>query len=102
MPQRIIKKIREANTPPDTTEEKLNLILKYTKSTNRWMRIKGIISFIFLFVFLILPLIGGWFLFDYFKKNVDFTNKINNAKSQLIEFQNLGDEIKGMLRQSGE
>ena len=54
-----------------STEEKLDLILKYQKSTRRWTMVRAIISFLFFIAFVVLPIISLFYLSDFIKQNVD-------------------------------
>ena len=80
------------------SEEKLDRILKYTRRAYHWEVLRGIISFLFFLIFFVLPLIGGFYFFNYFKENVDWS-KWNDMKKQFQEFQgfdfqNFGAQIK--------
>ena len=80
-----------------STDEKLDLILKYTKSARRWRMVSAFISFIFLLVFIILPLIGIFIGYQYLKENVDVAEiqqKIEEVKSRAGEIGELSDMLK--------
>ncbi|PIZ72822.1 hypothetical protein COY07_02875 [Candidatus Peregrinibacteria bacterium CG_4_10_14_0_2_um_filter_43_11] len=82
--------------PELTSEEKLDQILKYQKRTYRWAVFRGVVSLLFFLIFIILPIIGGLYLADYLKNDMDWS-KINEMKAQFENFQNfdLGELMKG-------
>lgn len=78
-------------------EEKIDKVLKYQKFVRGIAIFRGIISFIFFLVFIVLPIIGGFYLFQYLREHVDF-DKIG---SQYIEFRETLDELKEKSGQVG-
>lgn len=66
-------------------EIKVDKILKYEKSMHGYMVLKGIISFIMFFVFILLPIIGGWYFFSLFADKIDITQ----IKEQYSNYQKL-------------
>ncbi|MFH1012287.1 MAG: hypothetical protein V1760_00925 [Candidatus Peregrinibacteria bacterium] len=78
--------------PVLSTEEKLDLILKYTKGARRWAVLRGVISLLVFIIFVVLPLIGGIYLYQYVK-NIDL-DKLQNIQAQFEEFKNLGEALK--------
>ena len=78
-------------------EEKIDQVLKYQKSAHGWIILRGIIGLIFFLIFIVLPILGGFYLFQYFKTNVDF-EKISN---QYTEFRETIDELKEKSGQIG-
>jgi len=70
-------------------EEKVDKILKYTKAARRWSIVRGIISIIFLLVFIVGPVIGGVYLFRWINTQIDF----EEVGNQYTEFQ---DTLKGL------
>ncbi|MBI5411569.1 hypothetical protein HZA43_00145 [Candidatus Peregrinibacteria bacterium] len=76
-----------------TNDQKIDMILKYARSERRWAIFRGVISFIFFLVFIVMPVIGGFFLMDYAQKNVNWTEwekSIDQMKKQFKDLQNLG------------
>lgn len=71
-------------------EEKLDLVLKYQKSVRRIAIFRGIISFIFFVVFIILPIIGSVYFVKYINQKVDFTK----ISSQYKDFYQTIDSVK--------
>jgi len=66
-----------------TTDDKLDLIIKYHKTAARWAMVRTIISVLFVFIFVVLPIIGTFYLIDILKNSVDFTalgQTISNVK----------------------
>jgi hypothetical protein len=71
-------------------DAKLDRIIKYQKTVRGIAIFRGIISFIFFLVFIVLPIVGGFYLFQYIRANIDF-DKIG---SQYTEFRETIDELK--------
>lgn len=57
---------------PLTLDEKLDLILKYQKSAKNWAIVRAVVSISVFVVFVVLPIVGGVYLFKYVQSNVDF------------------------------
>src|SRR3989338_2344882 len=79
-----------------SNDQKLDLILKYTRRTHRWAIFRGVISMMFFLIFIVLPVIGGFYLADYAQKNVNWEELQKNfeqMKSQFKEIQNLGLQL---------
>ena len=64
--------------------EKIDKILVYQKRATRIAIFRGVISFIFFLIFIVLPIIGGFYLFQYLKENVDF-KKISDQYQEIYE-----------------
>lgn len=54
-------------------DEKLDQILKYVKKAHHAAVFRAVMSFIFFLVFIVLPIVGGIYLADWIKENIDFT-----------------------------
>ncbi len=76
-----------------TLEEKIDQILKYQKSAQRWAMMRGITSFLFFLIFVILPAIASFYLVGYLQKNVDWS-KFGDMKAQFEQLQNMSSEFK--------
>ena len=82
-----------------TLEEKLDLILKYQKSARRWAIFRGLISFIFFLVFIVLPIIGTIYLVDYIKSSAEpgkynqYIEQIKAGKDQLNKLPELLNKL---------
>lgn len=95
-PQKTITKTT-MDTPLEKIEEKLDLILKYQKHTRYMAILRGFVSFIFFFVFIIAPIIGGFYLVRIFNDNIDLDKVSSQYKEfyQTIEsFRKSGDSLK--------
>ena len=79
-----------------TSEEKLDLILKYTKRAHHWNVFKGVISFLFFLIFVVLPLVGGFYFFNYLKDNVDWS-KWKDVQGQFESFKNFDFKNLGAM-----
>ena len=83
----------------DSIEEKIDQILKYQKHVRRLAIFRGIISFLFFFIFIIAPIIGGFYLVKYVSAKVDLT-KISSQYQEFYQtiesIKKSGDLIKGM------
>ena len=78
-------------------EEKVDKILKYQKRASRYAIFRGIISFIFFLVFIVLPIIGGFYLFGYLKEKVDF-NKISTQYKEFYDTVSVLNQAKGQIK----
>ncbi|MBN1258387.1 hypothetical protein JXA05_01380 [Candidatus Peregrinibacteria bacterium] len=82
-----------------TTNEKIDLILKYQKSARRWAVFHGIISFIFFLVFIVLPVVGTFYLFDYIKSSAEsgkydqYIEQIRTGQDQLKQLPELLNKL---------
>ena len=77
-------------------EEKIDKILKYQKRAARAAIFRGVISFIFFLVFIVLPIIGGFYLAEYIKKNVDL-DKITSQYKELTETVGTLNQVKDQI-----
>ena len=68
----------------------MDQVLKYQKSAHGWIILRGIIGLIFFLIFIVLPILGGFYLFQYFKTNVD----LEKISSQYTEFRETIEELK--------
>lgn len=78
-------------------EEKMDQILKYQKTVRRLAIFRGIISFIFFIVFIVLPIVGSFYLFQFLKSS-DVLDKVSG---QYKEFYETLDELKETSDQVG-
>lgn len=65
-------------------EEKIDKLLKYQKTVRALAIVRGIISFIFFLVFIVLPIIGSFYLFRFMQERVDF-QKVSNQYKEFYE-----------------
>lgn len=72
-------------------EMKIDKMLKYQGQVRHLAIVRGVISFIFFLVFIVLPIVGSFYLFRYFRDSVD----LNQISSQYQEFYNTLDSLKG-------
>ena len=72
--------------PDLTAEQKIDYIYHYAKYAYHWSIFRGIISFLLFLIFVVLPVIGGVYLYRY-AKNFDFS-AFQNIQSQFQEFKN--------------
>ena len=78
-----------------TLEEKVDKILAYQKSMKNWQIVRTIMSLVIFIIFVVIPIMGAFWVADYIKNTVDFNqvgetmeglkglSDINNIKSQL-------------------
>ena len=88
-------------------DEKLDKIIKYQKRVAHMAVFRGVISFIFFLVFIVVPAIGGYYLVKYVKDSgaysrittqyQDFTGLVGNLKDTS---EKVGD-VKDMLSLDG-
>jgi len=89
-------------------EVKIDKILKYQKRASRYAIFRGIISFIFFLVFIVLPIIGGFYIAEYIKHRVDLDKisaqykeltetigTLNQAKDQIDKAKNILNPVNG-------
>lgn len=74
-----------------TSDEKLDLLLKYAKSARRWAMARSVVSMLFFIIFVVLPIIGSVYLFRYFQ-NIDWS-ALQNVQGQFEAFKNFGAEF---------
>ncbi|QQR83119.1 hypothetical protein IPJ72_04895 [Candidatus Peregrinibacteria bacterium] len=96
-----------------TTDEKLDLLIKYQRSARHWAAFRGIMSFLVFFIFIVLPLIASFYLVDYIRQNVDLDAMKVQYQEALSGFGSLkensdrlngleGVDIEGLLNQIGQ
>jgi len=78
-------------------EGKIDKILVYQKRVARVAVFRGVISFIFFLVFIVLPIIGGFYLFGYLKEKVDF-NKISTQYKEFYDTVSVLNQAKGQIK----
>lgn len=78
--------------PDLNSNEKIDWIYRYSRRTHHWAVFRGVISFLFFLVFVVLPVVGGVFAYKYFK-TIDWT-KFGNIQAQFEEFQNFGSVLQ--------
>ena len=83
-------------------DEKIDRILAYQKKTAQMESFRAIMSFIFFLVFVVLPIVGGFYLYDYMQANgislqsvveqykgaLDTVGKLKNTTDQIGNIQN--------------
>lgn len=74
---------------PKTLEEKIDLILSYHRTMKKWAMVRGVISILLFLIFIVLPIIGGFYVYERVK-SVDFS-KLNN---QYQDFQDSVNFLK--------
>jgi len=77
-------------------EAKIDKILVYQKRVARVAIFRGVISFIFFLVFIVLPIIGGFYLAEYIKHRVDL-DKIATQYKELTETVSTLNQVKGQI-----
>ncbi len=80
--QPLKQNISMENSPMEKINEKLDKILKYQKHVRRIAIFRGILSFIFFFVFIIAPIIGGFYLVRIFNDKVG----VEKVRSQYQDY----------------
>ena len=86
-----IKMAVKSNNPSfSVIEEKIDKILRHQKTVRNIAIFRGIITFIFFLTFILLPLLGGLYLFQFVKTNVDF----EKISGQYQDFYESMDQIK--------
>lgn len=76
-------------------EEKVDQILKYSKKTHRWIMVKGIIGILMFIVFVVLPIVGTYYLWDFVQANVDLGQIVEGYQSLNQGFGQL-NQLNGM------
>lgn len=79
-----------ANTSLSDIEAKIDKMLKYQKTVRTIAIIRGIFSFIFFMVFIVLPIVGSFYLFRFLQDNVD----LSKISGQYVEFIETFDSLK--------
>ncbi len=80
-------------------EEKVDKILSYQRSARRWAIFHSVISFLFFFVFVILPIIGSFYLFNYIKSSAasgkydQYIEQIKAGQDQLKQLPTLLNKL---------
>lgn len=77
----------------DSIEEKIDQILKYQKHVRRLAIFRGIISFIFFFVFIILPIIGGLYLVKVFNEKIGVEKVRSQYQDYLQTFESITKNV---------
>jgi len=77
-----------------TLEQKVDLILNFQRKAERRAKIHTIVTWVLIFVFFILPMIGSYYFFSNFVQSDQImkgleTVKNLNAANSLSDFQNL-------------
>lgn len=86
----------------EAIEEKIDLILDYQRSIRRMAIARAVISVILFFVFVVLPIIGGFYLARYIQENVDLgkiTSQYQNFQQGMEDIKEKTDELKGLTEQ---
>lgn len=78
--------------PDLTSDEKIDFIFRYCRRTYHWAVFRGVISFLFFLIFVVLPVVGGVFAYKYFK-TIDWS-KFGNIQAQFEEFQDFGSTFQ--------
>ncbi len=79
-------------------DEKLDRIIKYQRRVAHMAVFRGIISFIFFLVFIVIPIIGSYYLVRYVSESDDYKNIVN----QYQEFYEMAGDIKDAKDQVGD
>lgn len=79
-------------------EVKIDKILKYQKTVWGIAIFRGIISFIFFLVFIVLPIVGG----VYFFKFIQSSGLIDQLSGQYADFYQTLDSLKDTAGQAGD
>lgn len=80
----ISPKSRESDTRPSLAglEEKIDKILKYQKTARLLAIFRGFVSLMIFLVFIVLPIVGGFYLFQFFKTS----DTLDRIRGQYTEF----------------
>lgn len=88
-------------------EEKINIILKYQKRAAHMEMARTIMSIIIFIIFVVLPMIGTYYLYEQFKGQIDFgkiASQYQDLSGAIDEFKSTSDQIgqlKGSLTTEG-
>jgi len=74
----------------DGLHMKIDKILKYQKQVRALAIVRAIFSFAFFFIFIILPIVGGFYLLRFVQENVN----LDQVRDQYTEFQDTINDIK--------
>ncbi len=86
-------------------EEKVDKVLKYQKTVRHLAIVRAIISFIFFLVFIIFPIVGGFYLFRFVNDNVDFSQVSGQYKEfyeSLNQLKSTSDNLGGISDKMGD
>lgn len=79
-------------------EVKIDKIMKYQKTVRGIAIFRGIISFIFFLIFIVLPIVGG----VYFFKFIQTSGLIDQLSGQYTDFYQVLDNFKNTAGQVGD
>ncbi len=89
-------------------ESKIDQMLEHQKTVRRIAIFRGIISFIFFLVFIVLPIVGGFYLFQHIKASgileqvsgqyQDFYQALGSLKETAGQAESLGDMLNGVAK----
>jgi len=88
-------------------EEKINLILKYQRRAAHMETARTVMSVIIFIIFVVLPIIGTYYLYEQMKGKIDFgkiTQQYQDITGAIDEFKSTSDQIgqiKGSLTTEG-
>ncbi|MBN2096054.1 hypothetical protein JW752_01505 [Candidatus Peregrinibacteria bacterium] len=87
-------------------EAKMDQMLKYQRTVRGIAIFRGIISFLFFLVFIVLPIVGGVYFFKYIRTSglidqisgqyTDFYQTLDSLKDTAGQVGNLGDMLDGI------
>lgn len=107
------------DSSPLTLEEKIDEILRYQKSMQRWARVKTVTNLVFLVIFVALPLVAMVYLFSWAKDSLGLDlsgtreaveglrtigetgNNLNDSVGGLLDTLNQNPEAAERLRELG-
>ena len=74
-------------------EEKIDKILAYQKHMRRIAIFRGVLSFLFFFVFVIAPIIGGVYLVKYFNEKIGVEKVRSQYQDYLQTFESITKNV---------
>ncbi|MCK5611844.1 hypothetical protein KAR91_58785 [Candidatus Pacearchaeota archaeon] len=86
-------------------EEKVDKILKHQKTVRHLAIVRAIISSIFFLVFIVFPIVGGFYLFRFVSENVDFSQisgQYREFYESLNQFKSASDNLGGISDKVGD
>ncbi len=73
-------------------EAKVDKILDYQKGAYHWAVVRGVIDFLIFMVFVIIPIVGSFYLYKYIATEVDF-GKLSDQYGQVTKGLNQIDSM---------
>ena len=83
-------------------DEKINQILKYQRNAAHMETVRTIISVLVFIIFVVLPIIGTYYLYEQFKGSIDFSKigqQYQELSSAVSELKSTSEQIQDIKQQ---